>query len=502
MRTGKVCASVSGKTLSELVLQVREAEEFADLVEIRFDHWHETDIPLVLDHLKSNPSKIPVIATYRARNQGGEAPDEAALRKKFWQQLGDEFWAVDQEEDVVDSATNVGHTVLSYHDFGKCAENKSAIFDRLLSEKPSVIKYAYMAHDITDTIDAWKMLKTAEEVSQPAVIISMGEAGKITRVLGPAYGSEWTYGSIGKQTAPGQISVQDLVNLYRVRDIGPQTKVYGVVGVPVIQSLSPSIHNNAFAATEMDSVFLPLLVKDLASFMNRMVRRGTREVELNFAGFSVTMPHKLAIMEHLDEIDETAKAIGAVNTVRIDGDVLRGYNTDAQGFVAPLVSRLGPLHGVRAAIFGAGGAARACLYSLKKEGASAAIFARDHKKGEMLCEEFGADHFKIDDDPSADFDIVVNATPVGMSGETEKESPIDLTRFRGAKLVYDLVTSADPTPLLRDAKAASIETIGGIEMLVAQAVRQFQIWTGKEAPVNVMQEAAKIGALRKASVIR
>jgi shikimate dehydrogenase len=196
-------------------------------------------------------------------------------------------------------------------------------------------------------------------------------------------------------------------------------------------------------------------------------------------------------MEHLDEIDETARAIGAVNTVLIDGDLLRGYNTDAEGFIAPLLSRYGSLKNARTGIFGAGGAARACLYALKKEGASTAIFARDPEKGKELGDEFGTDFFSIGDAATGSFDILVNATPVGMAGNLEDQAPFKLEETTQTKLVYDLVTSAEPTPLIRQARAAGIETITGVEMLVAQAVRQFEIWTNKIAPREAVQRAAE-----------
>jgi 3-dehydroquinate dehydratase/shikimate dehydrogenase len=490
MRTGRLCASVSGTTATDVLAKIRKAESAADLIEIRFDRLLSAELPVLLDHLKAQAPVTPLIATYRSEDQGGPASISVGLRKTFWQNVGNDFWAADQEEDVFHPVDRIPNTILSYHDFAGPAADAEDVIQRLSAKEPSIIKYAYMARDVTDTIQVWESLKIARDNDQLAVVIAMGEAGKISRILGPAHGSQWTYGSIDEQTAPGQVSLDDLAHIYRVNDITSETKVYGVIGNPVIQSLSPNIHNQAFAYASLDSVFVPLFVNDLRGFMDRMVHNSTREVDLNFAGFSVTMPHKLAVMEHLDQIDETAQAIGAVNTIQCDRGRMKGYNTDAAGFISPLLSRLGAVRDARAAVFGAGGAARACLYALKREGASIAVFARDRDKRESLSAEFGADPFGLQTGEIGCFDIVVNATSVGMNREST-DSIIDLDKFPRTKLVYDIVTSAKPTALLRDAKAAGIETISGLEMLVAQAVLQFEIWTGDQAPVDVMQRAAE-----------
>ena len=490
MKTGRVCASVTANTASDTVASISKAEKTADIIEIRFDHLPEHEVTQLLDHLRVYGYKKPFIATYRSSEQGGLAPSDSTTRRQFWERLCNGFWAVDQEEDIFDRTVQTQNHILSYHDFDAGRADVMQVFERLRSKKPTIVKYAYLADDITDTIPVWRMLKGAADASQQAVVIAMGEAGKITRILGCAYGSKWTYGSVDEATAPGQISVEDLIDLYRVHALSNNTKVYGVIGDPVSHSLSPKIHNAAFKDAALDSVFLPLLVKDLHGFIERMVRPSSREVELNFAGFAVTMPHKLIIMDQLDEIDDTAMAIGAVNTVKIDGDLLRGYNTDADGFIRPLLEKLGSIKGLMVAVLGAGGAARACLYALKAHGASATIIARDADRGSKLAGEFGAEFFTMKGGSIESFEVLVNATPVGMAGNEGSPMPFDLASSDRIKVVYDLVTSTKPTPLIRAALKAGIQTITGVEMLVAQAARQFEIWTGQSAPVNVMENAA------------
>jgi 3-dehydroquinate dehydratase/shikimate dehydrogenase len=322
----------------------------------------------------------------------------------------------------------------------------------------------------------------------------MGEAGKWTRILGLAHGAYMTYASLdeGEETADGQISAKDLVDVYRVKELDKDTRVYGIIGDPVSSSISPIMQNAAFVHDGMNAVFIPLLVKDLDEFTRRMVRRATREVELNFAGFSVTMPHKLSIMRHLDEIDMAAAKIGAVNTIKIIDDKLIGYNTDAHGFITPLMEKFGDLKGARVAVLGAGGAARACVYALKQEGAQITVFVRDKKRAGDFVSDFDVDLKQLPTGncklPSAT-DIVVNATPVGMKGKLEDQTLLNADELSGVKLVYDLVARPVTTALASEAKKAGVPTIGGVEMFIAQGVWQFEIWTGRDAPADVMRDS-------------
>jgi shikimate dehydrogenase len=250
------------------------------------------------------------------------------------------------------------------------------------------------------------------------------------------------------------------------------------------------MHNAAFKHAGLNSVFIPLQVADLEVFFRRMVKNETREIDLNFAGFSVTNPHKQSIIKFLDNIDPTAKAIGAVNTVKIENGQLHGYNTDAPGFIGPLKEAFGDLKGARAVVVGSGGAARACVYALKEEGAEVTLLVRDPKKASAFGEEFGITIEQLTTDHRPlNADIVVNATPLGTRGHRENETMAAEAELLGVKLVYDLVYNPSETHLLRDAKAAGAKTIGGLDMLVAQGVRQFEIWTGREAPVDKMRNA-------------
>ena len=326
----------------------------------------------------------------------------------------------------------------------------------------------------------------------------MGDAGKWTRILGLAHGAFMTYASMGKddETAPGQVTAKDLIEVYRSRELDENTQVFGVIGDPISQSLSPYMQNAAFVAAGLNAVCVPFLVKNIDEFMRRMVDSRTREIELNFGGFAVTMPHKQTIIPHLDEIDEVAKVTGAVNTVKVVGGKLFGSNTDVRGFITPLKAHYGDVKNARVAVFGAGGAARACVYALKLEGVDVTIFARDPKKVAHFSDEFNIDvkPFSFDAHTNSkpilsSYEILINATPLGMTGSQENESIFTADKLSGVEFVFDLVTKLTDTPLVAEAKKAGIRAISGLEMLIAQGEKQFEIWTGQVAPAGLMRNS-------------
>jgi shikimate dehydrogenase len=226
-----------------------------------------------------------------------------------------------------------------------------------------------------------------------------------------------------------------------------------------------------------------------------MVKPETREIELNFRGFSVTIPHKQAIIKHLDVLDETARKIGAVNTIKIVDGKLYGYNTDARGFIEPLLNSYGDLTDAKIAVLGAGGAARACVYALKQNDAKVTIFARNVDKAQSFADEFETELKELITDRLSpvdykDFDILVNTTPLGMKNKAEGETPATAEQLKGLHLVYDLVYIPFQTALMTEADTAEVPKIGGLAMLIAQAMKQQEIWTGLGAPMREMSQAA------------
>jgi 3-dehydroquinate dehydratase / shikimate dehydrogenase len=323
------------------------------------------------------------------------------------------------------------------------------------------------------------LIDRARGEGREVIAIAMGNAGIATRILGPSRGGFLTYGSLDENsaTAPGQVNARKLRSLYNIDGIDSETMVCGLVGQPAMHSVSPHIHNAAFAHERINGVYLPFEVHDVESFVKRMVHPQTRELSWNLRGLSITAPHKQSVMEYLDWIEPEAKEIGAVNTVVVEKDRLLGYNTDAAGFMDPLRKRMGSLRGKEVAMIGGGGAARAAIWALKREGANVTVFVRDVSKVNVPCKPLASASFR-------EYDLVVNATPV---------APATQDQLRGAGCVYDLVYNPIETKLMYDAREAGCETLGGLEMLVAQAKIQFELWTGIRPSESVMYESALTG---------
>jgi len=328
---------------------------------------------------------------------------------------------------------------------------------------------------------------------QNIVAIAMGEPGKWTRILGLAHGAYLTYAAIdrGGETAPGQITARDMIDVYHVKKLNKQSDVYGIIAGDTSYSMSPYIHNAAFKAAGINAVFVPLQVTDLDAFMRRMVLPATREIDLNFRGFAVTNPHKTAVIKYCDRLDKTAESIGSVNTVKIDNEKLIGYNTDAAGFIGPLEKRYGDLKNARVAVVGAGGAARACVYALKRAGTTISVMARSAQKALALAKEFKVKNEQLSAGIFSEMDILVHATPLGTRGSHVDEAIATADQLRGVRLVYDLIYNPLETRLLRECRMAGADTLNGFDMLVAQAAEQFKIWTGLEPPVKEMSAAAR-----------
>ncbi len=317
----------------------------------------------------------------------------------------------------------------------------------------------------------------------------------MTRVLGPSHGSFLTYASFDKDstTAAGQLTAKDLRELYRVGQIDQETQIFGIIGNPVSHSLSPRIHNAAFAASHLNAVYIPIQVDDARQFMPRMAHPKSRELDWNLCGLSVTAPHKSTVMNFLDWIDPSANEIGAVNTIVVRDDQLFGYNTDAAGFVSPLLEKIGSLNGVRCAVIGAGGAARAVLWALRNAGANITLLARNVEKATAASNQYDISGGQLQNARFESFDVVINATPLGTCGEHEDLTAATAEQLRGVRLAYDLVYNPTETRFLREAREAGCETLSGVEMLLSQAVEQFKLWTGSEPDRETMRDAAMRG---------
>jgi 3-dehydroquinate dehydratase/shikimate dehydrogenase len=320
----------------------------------------------------------------------------------------------------------------------------------------------------------------------------MGEQGVISRVLGVRAGSVFTFASAspGEETAPGQITAQELRSLYRIEQVDVATRVYGVAGDPVAHSLSPAIMNAALRRENVNAVYVALHAKTLKDLLTCV-----REIPIH--GLSVTMPYKQAILPYLDNTDSHTNKIGACNTVvRAQDGKLYGFNTDTSGVVRPLERRLSTLEGAKVLVLGAGGAARAAVFGLRERGAEISILNRSKAAGQKLARRAHARSVKRADLKKLAFDVIINATPVGMGNL--RESPLQEQEIN-ARYVFDMIYDPVETRLLKLARERGAQVISGIEMFVHQAARQFEIWTGKPAPQDEMLQVVLLALQERAA---
>ena len=257
-------------------------------------------------------------------------------------------------------------------------------------------------------------------------------------------------------------------------------EIFGIFGDPISHSMSPVMHNRAFEFSAYKGVYFPFRVKNIAQAVSAMKT-------LDMRGASVTIPHKIRVMKHLDRMDALAERIGAVNTILNRDGVLTGYNSDGMGAVSALTERRA-LKNQRVAIIGAGGAARAVGYGIIENKGRVIVVNRTVKTGERLAADLGGDFLPLAEIRRVSCDILINTTPVGMFPDVDA-SPIPGNIFHPGMTVMDIIYTPRQTRLLKDARAAGCDTIDGLAMFVCQGAYQFELWTGIPAPVEAMRAA-------------
>lgn len=370
--------------------------------------------------------------------------------------------------------------ILSWHDFTGTPD-LDAVYQRLKAFQPDFVKIVPFAQTLADSVRLLDLLQ-AHGADGRLVAMSMGQKGVLTRVLGPRYGSAFTFAAPDQApgTAPGQMALRTLRDLYRIDRITPATAVYAVSGDPIGASLSPRMHNTAFAAAGLDAVYLPLETADPQELQAVAER-------LDIQGLSVTMPLKESILPLLSARSAAVEFMHTCNTLlqQPDGSWY-GDNTDVAGIVDPLEQQT-TLQGKRALVLGAGGAARAAVFGLRSRGAEVYLLNRTESRAEALAREAGAHVQSRATLAATRFDILINSTPHGMRGK-DVEAPIAPDEMN-CNLFFDLVYNPLETPLLRLAKQRGIPVIAGVAMFVEQGVRQFEVWTGTTAPREAMRQA-------------
>lgn len=482
----RICGVLAAETAEEMARQLRWALRSTRTVELRLD-WLRDDRErlLFIGWLAVHRPRATLIATCRRRIAGGRFPDGVAKQVVFLLLAmfsGCSWCDLEMEATAAFRATKLkthldgSRLLVSFHDFQRTPRHLGATARRLERCGGHAIKIATQCDSLAESLRVLALARGKRRV----VAVPMGEVGLPARVLALRAGSALAYGAVAAATAPGQLSLDEMKNLYRADRLDRRTRVYGVIGDPVVHSLSPLMHNVGFQECRMNAVYLPFRVRDLGDFLGAIR-------PLGIAGFSVTLPHKEKVLRHLDDCDPLAQAIGAVNTVVVrGGGKLYGYNTDYVGMLRALERRL-RLRSSRVLLYGAGGAARAVAFALAQGGAVVCICARRFERARALARAVGGQALQRARLRREFFDAIVNATPVGMYPRAA-HAPLDPAELN-CRVVMDLVYRPMKTRLLRLAERRRIETVSGVEMFVAQGTAQWEIWTGVRAPVAAMRRA-------------
>jgi 3-dehydroquinate dehydratase/shikimate dehydrogenase len=468
-----LCETVTGTTMAELVA-ARDAATRADMVELRLDGVTNPDVVQGL-----HGRRVPVIITCRPRWEGGRFDGSEEERRRLLStafESGAEHVDIEWRAEFSDLIrTYRERVVVSSHDFSGVPDDLCGRARAMRATGAAVIKVAITAARLSDTLPLLDIAKAGD-----AVVIGMGDAGMPSRLLAARFGSRWTYS--GNGVAPGQVPTAVMLNRFRFRDAGADAAVYGVVGNNVMHSVSPAMHNAAFAAAGIDAVYVPFRPADFDDFLNFADGLG-------IAGASVTIPFKHDALRAARSADGLTRQVGAANTLRRLAGGWDATNSDVDGFLEPLDAVVGrhSLDGMRASVLGAGGAARAVIVALRSRGVLVTVHARRTEQAIEVAASLGANVGPWP--PSAgSWDLLVNCTPLG-SASARAASPLPGGPF-GGRAVYDLTYGREMSTLIRDAMRAGCVTLDGLPMLVAQAERQFEWWTGQRAPAGVMKAAA------------
>jgi 3-dehydroquinate dehydratase/shikimate dehydrogenase len=486
-RISKVCVAIIGSTPAEMIEKASAVVKETPFLEFRLDYLEKPllALPRFKQFFEDNTAATAIATCRRAALGGKFAGNVAAEMEVLSKAAAAGFHIVDLELESAESLkkgdlqklrdTGIG-LIVSHHDFN-ATKDLDGIYKRIEPFAPDFVKIVPTAKALVDNVTLIRFLERMNDHTN-IIGICMGDAGIISRVLGVRAGSAFTFAAAtpGEETGPGQIAARTLLENYRIDHVDAATKVYGVAGNPIKSSLSPIMMNTAFRRETVNAVYLALQTSKLSDLL-KLVH------EIPIQGVSITMPLKEEILPHLEQTDPLSAKIGAVNTIRLLDGKLYGFNTDVAGIVIPLEKRMS-LRGAKVLVLGAGGAARAAVFGLRDKDAEVFILNRTPETAQKLARQSGSKTIKKDALAKTSFDVIVNATPVGMAGN--KAAPLLEAKDLNARVVFDLVYNPLETPLIHMARQKGIPIITGIEMFVQQGARQFEIFTGKPAPEEEM----------------
>ncbi|MAD33604.1 MAG: hypothetical protein CMJ88_07585 [Planctomycetes bacterium] len=483
----ELVASVFARSAAQVQREARRAAMLgADWIELRLDSWPAAhDLGAVLEGVG-----LPVLVACRTREDGGEYRGTLTARRELLMHaLRAGAQGIDLEHWETWSPP-VGQTglklrVRSFHSFTGVPKELGRIRDEL-SATGSVAKIVVTAHDLADAAPVLRLLKETDQTATPTTAFAMGKTAWPTRVLAAAMGAPLVYGALDPSdaTAPGQPSVSLLAGLYRVKDLGPHTRWFGLLGNPALHSLGPWLHNRAFRHLGLDALYLPFETSRPESVLAMLPAE-------RLGGLSVTAPFKDRMLDACVRVSEEAAAVGAVNTVLpADGGGLIGENTDVLG-IRDALSEAGAqgAGGETAAVLGAGGGARAAALALRGLGYDVTLLARSLDKAKSFADlhEIALGSLSSALLETVKPSVVVHATPVGSLGRDPCERLLPEFRPGPGVIVHDLVYRPAMTTFLRESAAAGAQTVSGLEMFLAQARAQLSLFISRDLDVSLLR---------------
>jgi 3-dehydroquinate dehydratase/shikimate dehydrogenase len=478
-----IIVSITGPRMQDAVRQLRSSARHADLIELRLDLISRPDIPLLLASTRK-----PAVATCRPDWEGGrfsgserrrlEMLDAAAASGAAYVDL--ELAVAREAIPRFRSVAGGPEIICSHHLYSPRRFSVQKAYRQLSATGAEVLKLAYMAEDACDIRTAVEFLSLARRGRKRAMGLAMGLHGEPSRVLYKKLGGWATYASAadGEESAPGQITAATMKRLYRADRLTRRARVFGVVGNPLTQSKGIYVHNHVLR--NEDAVYCRFLVENLGRFM--------KDVAPLLHGFSVTIPFKETIIRHLAGVDRAVRPIKAVNTAVRRRGGFWGTNSDAPGAL-DAIEKIHTVRGQTVLVVGAGGTARAIAYEAKRRGAAVIIANRSPKKGKRLAREFGLEYLPLEEIGRRDFDVLVNATPVGMVPQVN-HSPVPSALLRD-RVVFDAVYNPPVTKLLREARASGATVVDGTEMFLNQAAIQSHLFTGRPPDLQAMRKVLR-----------
>jgi 3-dehydroquinate dehydratase/shikimate dehydrogenase len=409
---------------------------------------------------------------------------------------------IDVEMDVAREIRRFGKTqrIISYHNLKQTPPDLLSYAQQCEEMDADVVKIACRAHSLAD---AMKILQVASKMETPTIAIAMGEIGSFTRVLGAKYGAPFTYANfnVDRSFAPGMYRFDELKRDFFYDEINAETEVYAVIGDPIGHSLSPPIHNAAFRAVGQNKVMVPILMPG-----DRLKASLDDVAWLGIKGYSITIPHKQAVLPLLTQADGAVDRTSACNTMIVKDDGTKvGYNTDYRAAMDSLEAAYGgpspdgvsPLMNKNVLILGAGGVARPIGFGMVRRGAIVTLCNRNDEKATKLAEELTCRSAAWTMRASMIPDILINCTPVGMQPNVD-DTPMPPAGFRPGMVVMDTVYHPENTMFLKLARERDCRTVSGVDMFIRQAGIQSQLYTGQNPPIDLMREvvARKLGPIR------